>query len=81
MIGIYLGVTIYTLVSLLLVSKKVIFKIHDLVGINFSDFIISSSDTYQILSEFPTVSSNDEPSRKVDLLIFKTGCPKATVAS
>ena len=47
-----------TLVSLLLVGTK--FKIHDLVGINFSDFIISSSDTYQVLSGFPKVSSNDE---------------------
>ena len=31
--------------------------------INFSDFIISSSDTYQVLSGFPTVFSNDEPSQ------------------
>ena len=34
-----------------------IFKIHFLVGINFRDFIISSSDIYQILSGFPTVST------------------------
>ena len=47
-----------TLVSLLLAGTKFSdFKIHDLAGINFSDFIISSSDTYQILSGFRTVSS------------------------
>ena len=40
--------TLCTLVSLLLVSTKLIlaiFKIHDLVGINFNNFTISSSDT------------------------------------
>ena len=41
-------------------------KIHDLAGISFSDFVISSSDTYRVLSGFPTVSSNDEPSHKAD---------------
>ena len=64
--------------SLLLAGTKL--KIHDLVGINFSEFVISSSDTYQVLSGSHTVSSNDEPSQKVDHLSFKTGCSKATVA-
>ena len=41
-------------------TNLVILKIHDLAGINFSDFIISSS--YQVLFEFPIVFSNDEPS-------------------
>ena len=63
----------HILVSLLLVGTKVSnFKVHDLAGINFSDidFIISSSDTYQVLSGFPTVFSNvDEPSQKADLQI------------
>ena len=67
--------------SLLLAGTKLaIFKIHDLVGINLSDFIISSSDTYQVLSGSPTVSSNDEPPQKAKCWNFKTGCPKATVA-
>ena len=34
----------------------------DLVGINFSGFIISSSDTYQVLFGLSIVSSDDEPS-------------------
>ena len=62
------GGTKLGLVSLLLVGTKFSdFQIHDLAGINFSDFMISSSGTYQILSGFPTVSSNDEPSQKADL--------------
>ena len=32
------------------------------MGINIGDFIISSSDTYQVLSGLPTVINNDEPS-------------------
>ena len=62
------GGTKLTLVSLLLVGTKFSdFQIHDLVGINFGHFIISNSDTHQILSGFPTASSNDEPSQKADL--------------
>ena len=62
------GGTKLTLVSLLFVGTKFSdFQIHDLVGINFGHFIISNSDTHQILSGFPTVSSNDEPSQKADL--------------
>ena len=57
-----------------------IFKIHDLVGINFSDFIISSSDTYQVLSGFPTVSSKDKPSQKADYYISRLAILEATVA-
>ena len=63
-------VNMHILVSLLLVGTKVSnFKVHDLAGINFSDidFIILSSDTYQVLSGFPTISNNDEPSQKADL--------------
>ena len=62
----------------------VIFKIHDLAGINFSmDFIIPNSETYHVLSGFPTVSTiNDEPSQEADLQISRVhGCPKATVAT
>ena len=57
------------LVLLLLASTKfiAIFKIHDLAGIYFSNFIISSSDTYQVLSGLPTIPNNDEPSQKADL--------------
>ena len=47
----------FTLVSLLLAGT--IFKIHDLAGINFSNFIISRFDTYQVLSGSPSVSSKD----------------------
>ena len=54
-----------------------------MVGTNFSDFntyYISSSNTYRVLSGFPIVSSNDEPSYiESGSLSFKTGCPKTTV--
>ena len=41
---------------------------HDLAGINFSDFIISSSDTYEVyISGFPMVSSSDETSQEAHL--------------
>ena len=53
-----------------------------MVGINFSDFIISCFDTHQILSGFPTASSNDEQRISESTSInFKIGCPKATAAS
>ena len=58
----YLSVTIISRYKIQRFSKI----IHDLAGINFSDFVISSSDTYQVLSGSPTVSSNDEPSQKAD---------------
>ena len=53
----------HTLVSLLLVGTNLaIFKIHNLAGINFSDFIISSFNLNLL-----AVSSEDEPSQKADV--------------
>ena len=36
-------------------------------GFNFSGFMISSSDTYQVLFGLSIVSSDDEPSQKANL--------------
>ena len=38
-----------------------------LASINFSDFTVSSCDTYQVLLEFSIVSCDDKPSQKADL--------------
>ena len=58
--------------SLLLAGTKFNhFQIHDLAGINFSDFMISSSGTYQVLSGFPIVFSDDESSQKTNIYISR----------
>ena len=54
------------LILLLVCIKFRDLKIHDLAGINFSDFIILSSVTYQVLCGLPTISSINEPSQKAD---------------
>ena len=58
-----------------------VFKHHDLVGINFSNFITSNSDIYQVLSGSPTVSSKDDHESSQKQIFKRTGCPEETVAS
>ena len=70
---------------------RVLYDSASLVGRNFGNFhntliwqvlrfAISSSDTYQVLSGLPIISSSDELSHKADLALnFKTACPKAII--
>ena len=66
---IYISVTIIS--GYIQNFKLAIFKIYDLAGISFSNFIISSFDTYQVLSGFYIVSGNYKPSQKADLQISR----------